>query len=236
MKHLQHRLIYDPEFLKTFEGVPIIGVAGPNGSGKDELLVLMQYLGYLPYNVGDDFRQISRAVMGSVRRGGNNSPTGQIASDRTQAYPGGCIDNAMIDWWHRIGLSKPELRPVGLVVGSIRRQAEVGRLKEVCGLLVVVTADREIRYSRVNGGRSGRAYESGMSFEEFCAEEDAELAAGETDPKLFTMQKVIDAADITIKNESTLEAFAYEALKELSGTLNLSLKDEDLEKYLHHPR
>ncbi|HTB49113.1 MAG TPA: hypothetical protein VK712_03455 [Verrucomicrobiae bacterium] len=195
---LHNELVHDPRFKQAFEGVELFGVAGSNGSGKDTLLAMFAELGYFVFNTGDSLRQITTAVMGTTQRGGNDSPTGRIANAQRAVYPGGMVSLGMIDYWARILHMPPELRPRGLAIGSIRAVGEAKTLQEFGGKLICVDADPQARYERVVS--RGRAYESRISFEQFIAEDDAEMGVSETDPTKFGLAQVMKMADISLDN------------------------------------
>lgn len=210
----QQEVTTDERFKKAFEGVTIYGVAGTNGSGKDTILELMAEAGFFTFNVGDALRQISKAVMGTTQRGGNDSPTGRIANAQRSLYDGGMVTVGLIDYWARILHIPQELQTQGLVIGSLRAVGEVEILKEFNGKLIIVDADPQVRYERMVG--RGREYEKKISFEQFIREEDAEMARGETDLRKFGMARVIEMGDITIGNDSdNLETFKADARQKL---------------------
>jgi len=211
---LQQELTQDERFKKAFEGVVIYGVAGTNGSGKDSILDMFAENGFFTFNTGDALRQITKAVMGTTQRGGNDSPTGKIANAQRSLYEGGMVTLGLIDYWSRALHMPQELRPAGLVIGSIRSVSEVETLKKFGGKLIVVDADPKVRYQRVTS--RGREYEKQISFEQFEAEEQGELGQNETDPTKFGIAQVVTMGDITISNDSdNLEQFKTNAKKML---------------------
>ncbi|HET7060401.1 MAG TPA: hypothetical protein VFH99_03775 [Candidatus Saccharimonadales bacterium] len=197
---LHKELVNDPRFKQAFKDVPLFGVAGSNGSGKDTILSMFIDTGFFVFNTGDALRQITTAVMGTTQRGGNDSPTGRIANCQRAIYRGGMVSLGMIDYWARITHMPPELRPKGLAIGSIRSVSEVKTLKEFGGKLVVVDAAPEVRYERVVV--RGRAYEKEISFERFVAEDEAEMGKDETDPTKFGLAQVMQMGDITLDNSN----------------------------------
>lgn len=212
---LQQEVVHDPRFLESFKGVTIYGVAGTNGSGKDSLMdMLVERHGFLLFNTSNSLRQISQAVFQSIQRGGNESPLGKVGNAFRVAYPGGMVELGLLDWWIRAGVLPADLRPAGLVIGSIRGTGEAKRLKEAGGKLIVVNADPKVRYGRLAG--RGRA-DDHVTFEQFMEKEAADMAVGETDPTKFGMAAVIDMADIRIDNDGNdIEAFKDAAEKALS--------------------
>jgi len=203
---LHQKLVNDPEFKKVFEGVSIFGVAGSNGSGKDTILDILAEAGYFVFNVGDNLRQITKAVMGTTQRGGNDSPTGRIGSAQRSIYPGGPITLGMIDYWARVPYMPKELWPAGLAIGSVRSVSEVNTLKEFGGKLIVVDADPKVRYERVV--TRGRTYEKAITFEQFVTEDEAEMGKNETDPTKFGLAQVMEMGDIVLDNsQDNVEEF-----------------------------
>lgn len=214
---LHKELVQDPRFKAAFQGVPIFGVAGSNGSGKDTVLTAFAESGFFVFNTGDALRQITTAVMGTTQRGGNDSPTGRIANAQRATYRGGMVTLGMIDYWARVLHMPEELRPKGLAIGSIRSVSEVTALKDFGGKLIVVDADPKVRYERVVA--RGRTYEKEISFERFMAEDEAEMGADETDPTKFGLAQVLRMGDIELDNSSdSLEAF----IRTAKQTLGLS--------------
>jgi len=212
---LQQEIVNDQRYIDSFKDVTIYGVAGTNGSGKDSLMDMLVDHGFLLFNTSDSLRQISMAVFKSVDRGGNNAPLGIVGNAFRTAYPGGMVELGLLDWWMRVGVLSADLRPKGLVIGSIRGTGEAKRLKQVGGKLIVVDADPQVRYNRLTG--RGRA-DDHITFEQFMEKEAGDMAVGETDPTKFGMAAVIDMADIRIENNGNdIESFKAQAAK----TLNL---------------
>lgn len=211
---LQRDLVLKPEFKQAFKGLSIYGVAGSNGSGKDTLLSLFEAYGYFVFNTGDNLRQITKAVMDTTQRGGNHSPTGTVANAQRTTYPGGMVTLGMIDYWARALHVPHDLRPKGLVIGSIRSVSEAQTLKDFGGKLIVVDADPHVRYQRVVG--RGREYESKISYEQFISEDEAEMGKGEKDPTKFGLAQVLQMADVTLDNShETVEQFVAHARENL---------------------
>ena len=211
-KDLHKALVADPRFKQAFQGIKIYGVAGTNGSGKDTALHVLAEAGFFVFNTGDAVRQITKAVMNTTQRGGNESPTGTIANQQRATYPGGMVTLGLIDYWTRILHMPAALRPKGLAIGSIRSVSEVEELKAFGGELIVVNADQRIRYEHIVG--RGRAYENTITFEQFKAEEDAEMGYNETDPTKFGMAQVVEMADIAIENSADDVAAFSEVVKQ----------------------
>ena len=202
------------EYLDSFKGVTIYGVAGTNGSGKDSLMDLLVEHGFLMFNTSNALREVSQAVFKSIDRGGNDAPLGRVGNAFRTAYPGGMVELGLLKWWTRVSVLPAELRPKGLVIGSIRGTGEAQRLHEFGGQLIVVDADPHVRYERLQG--RGRADDS-ITFEQFVEKEAGDMAVGETDPTKFGMAAVIEAADIRIENNGDdIAVFKAQAAKLLT--------------------
>lgn len=213
MSTAQQDLVASEQYLNSFQGVTIYGVAGTNGSGKDSLMELMAEQGYLVFNTSNALREIAQAVFNSTDRGGNDAPMGKTGNAYRTVYPGGMVEVGLLEWWFRVAALPDELKPKGLVIGSIRGTGEVARLKQVGGKLIVVDADPQVRYQRVQG--RNRA-DDNITFEQFMKKEAGDMAVGQTDPTKFGMAAVIEQADLTIMNNgSDFEVFKADARKAL---------------------
>lgn len=214
MSLLQQELVNDPRYAEAFRGVTIYGVAGTNASGKDTVMDLLEEHGFLRFTNGDSIRQISRAVFNSTQRGGNDTPAGRIGNAFREMYPGGMVELGLLDWWMRAGVLPIDLRPKGLVIGSIRGTGEAERLKEFGGKLIVTDANPEVRFGRVTC--RGRSDDHQITYEEFLSKDAGEMAVGETDPTRFGMAAVIEMADIRIVNDhNDVAAFKAQAAEQL---------------------
>jgi len=212
---LYNHLVSQPEYLSCFADTLILGVAGSNGAGKDSLMDLLSTEGFLVYNTSDHLREVAQASLGSTDRGGNDSPLGLVGNAERACFPGGMVELGLIDWWARAAHLSPNLRPRGLVIGSIRGTGEVERLHKVGGTLILVDADPRVRYERITG--RSRIDDIGLTFEDFQAKEQAELAVGQTDPTKFGMDAVFKAADFVIYNDGPVENFRQVVLDTLAA-------------------
>jgi len=214
MANMQQDIVHDKRYLESFKDVTIYGVAGTNGSGKDSLMDILVSYGFLQYHTSDGLRQIAHAVFQSTKRGGNEAPMGIVGNAFRTVYPGGLVELGLLDWFLRVDVLPEELRPRGLVIGSIRGTGEVERLKAIGGKLIVVDADPHVRYERLKN--RGRA-DDDITFEEFQQHEAAEMAKGQTDPTKFGMASVIDSADIRMTNDQNdLVVFRRQVIDTLS--------------------
>ncbi len=194
---LQQEILQDSRYSDSLKGVTLYGVAGTNGSGKDSLMELLIEKGFLCFNTSNALREISQAVFNSIDRGGNDAPLGRVGNAFRTAYPGGMVELGLLKWLTGVDVLPKELRPRGLVIGSIRGTGEAQRLREFGGKLIVVDATPEIRFKRLQG--RGRA-DDFITFEQFIEKEAGDMAVGETDPTKFGMAAVMDMADILIEN------------------------------------
>lgn len=220
MSLFQQDIVNDPRFLEAFKDVTIYGVAGTNASGKDTLMELLEEKGFLRFSTSDSLREISYAVFHSTQRGGNDAPMGRVGNAFREVYPGGMVELGLLDWWFRAGVLPPELRPKGLVIGSIRGTGEVERLKLAGGKLIATDADPKVRFNRISG--RGRADDKELTYEEFLAKEAGDMAVGETDPTRFGMAAVIEMADIRIINDHNDVADFKAQAAEVLGLTDLS--------------
>jgi dephospho-CoA kinase len=86
------------------------------------------------------------------------------------------------------------------IIESIRTVAEAEAMKEEGAYLVAVDADRALRYERAIARGSST---DKLTFEQFCAEEDREMASTEPwDMNIFAVMKMADA---TLQNNGTRE-------------------------------
>jgi len=210
---LQQEILQDPRYRDSLGGITLYGVAGTNGSGKDSLMELLIDRGFLCFNTSDNLREISQAVFNSIDRGGNDAPLGRVGNAFRTVYPGGMVELGLLKWLVGVDVLPEELRPRGLVIGSIRGTGEAQRLREFGGKLIVIDADPRVRFNRLQGrGRD----DDNINFEQFLEKEAGDMAVGETDPTKFGMAAVMDMADIRIENSGDdVDAFKAKAVQVL---------------------
>jgi len=211
---LQQEILQDSRYRDSLKGVTLYGVAGTNGSGKDALMDLLVEKGFLCFNTSNSLREISQAVFNSIDRGGNDAPLGRVGNAFRTAYPGGMVELGLLKWLMWVDVLPAELKPKGLVIGSIRGTGEAQRLREFGGQLIVVDAKPEIRFKRLQS--RGRA-DDHITFEQFMEKEAGDMAVGETDPTKFGMAAVMDMADIRIENSGDdIDAFKAKVVQLLN--------------------
>jgi len=177
--------------------VKLIGISGTNGSGKDTLA------GLLAEKYGFLFITVTEMLRAECRRRGIEVSRENLrmvsAEWRRESGVAVLIDKA-------IETFKPEEQQhVGLVIASLRNPGEAVRVHELGGTVVWVDADSRIRYERIHNSHRGRDEEDNKTYEEFLAEEEAEMHTT-GDAATLNMTAVHELSDITIMNESDLEA------------------------------
>jgi cytidylate kinase len=176
----------------------IIGLAGTNGSGKDTVgHILADKYGYLFVSVTDLLRTeaerrslpVEREVLRTIS-----------AEWRREVGLGVLVDKAVAEY------EKTGDKYTGLVVSSLRNPGEADRVHELGGTMVWVDADPRVRYDRIqaNAPNRGRAEEDTKTFEQFQAEETAEMnKPTDGDDANLNMAAVKIRCDIFINNDDT---------------------------------
>jgi len=181
--------------------VKLIGLSGTNGSGKDTVgHVLAEQHGYLFVTLTEALRQEARNRGWAPDR---RSLRTISAEWRRESGLGVLVDKAV-----------EAFQPLadqysGLVMASLRNPGEAERLHELGGTVVWVDADPRIRYQRISQAHRGRDEEDNKTYEEFLAEEQAEMHSS-GDAATLDMSAVRDRADVTILNESDLTALGQQ--------------------------
>lgn len=191
----------------------IIGLSGTNGSGKDTIgHMLSERHAFLFVSVTDLLREEARA------RG--QEPTREILRTisaewrRESGHLGVLVDKAL-ELYEQVS----DKYPGGLVMASMRNPGEADRVHESGGELVWVDADPKVRYDRItaHAGERGRAGEDNRTFEQFMADEAAEMTTT-GDAATLNMSAVKDKSDVFISNDGDdIEAFKDEAEQALQS-------------------
>jgi dephospho-CoA kinase len=180
----------------------IIGLSGTNGSGKDTVgHLLAENHNFFFVSVTDLLRDEARRQELPADR---QNLRGISAGWRRESGLGVLVDKAMAEYE-----KVKEQYAGGLIMASMRNPGEADRVHELGGTMVWVDADPRVRYERVqaNAASRGRAEEDQKSFEEFLAEEAAEMHRS-GDEATLNMAGVKAKADIFIQNNSSdLETF-----------------------------
>jgi dephospho-CoA kinase len=187
----------------------IIGLAGTNGSGKDTVgQVLADHAGYLFISGSELLRDEAKRRKLPVER----ENLRMISAEWRRQYGlGVLIDRALVEFEKQSG------KYTGFAIASIRNPGEADRVHELGGIMIWVDADPKIRYDRVVNSNRGRSGEDTKTFEQFLAEEAAEMnkPAGGDDATL-NMAAVKQKCDIFLPNNgNSLESFQHAIVKAL---------------------
>lgn len=178
---------------------PFIGVSGTNASGKDLLC------NYLVENKNFYFISVSDSLRAEAKQ--RNLPVTRevlrnISSEwRTSSGDLGVLVHKSLDIFNRETGSYS-----GLVIASIRNPGEVEAIHKLSGLVIWIDANSKIRYERILNNDRGRSEEDQKTYEQFIAEEQAEISKSGDDTTL-NLTEVAKQADIKIINESSTENF-----------------------------
>jgi dephospho-CoA kinase len=167
----------------------IIGITGTNGAGKGTVVeYLVEKSGFAHYS--------ARAFLNEevIRRGlpDNRSSLRDVANDLRKMHGPAYV--------HEQLFARATERGGDAVLESVRAVGEAEFLKSKGALIGAVDADRKIRYERavLRGSMTDK-----VSFEDFCIQEDREMAS--TEPWDMNVFGVMALADFTITNNGTLE-------------------------------
>jgi dephospho-CoA kinase len=187
------------------EQLQIIGISGTNGSGKDTVgRILADQFSYYFISVTDLLRAEARKRGQPVER----QVLRTISAEwRREHGLGVLVDKAVEHFKEQAGNYK------GLAIASLRNHGEADRVHELGGQVLWLDAAPQIRYDRVqaNAATRDRAEEDNKTFEQFLAEEEAEMHAS-GDSATLDMAAVKERADLTLVNEFTDESHLAEAV------------------------
>ncbi len=174
----------------------IVGIAGTNGSGKDTLGVLLEReRDYVNISLSD----VLRAELDEL----GLPHTRENLSARSAQHRATGGDGAMMD----LALDRFQVEDRGICITSVRTPGEAEALQSAGGTMVWVDADQRIRYDRVVNGARGRGATDEISFQEFQAQDAAEMTPSEQGNGL-NAAAVRDRADVFVTNEfASLEAY-----------------------------
>lgn len=171
----------------------IIGLSGTNGSGKDTVgLMLAKEHNYLFISVTDLLRNECKRRNLPVAR--ENLRT--ISAEwRRELGLGVLVEKAVAEY------EKTAEEHAGVVIASLRNPGEADSIHEYHGTVVWIDADPKVRYERIqqNAVARGRAEEDSKTFEQFLAEEAAEMHTS-GDSATLDMSAVKDRSDVFIEN------------------------------------
>jgi len=194
--------------------VKIIGLAGTNGSGKDTIAHLLrdQYGWYFAGATEMLGEELTRRGLPHERA--NKSA---LSSEWRRQYGMGAVVDKGLELLEATSKAYP-----GFIVGSLRHPGEADRVHELGGQVIWVDADPQVRYARISADGRGRV-EDKKTYEQFLAEQEAEMHGKPDDPTALKMSAVKDRADIFIDNNGAdIEAFKQQVIRALQGTDILS--------------
>ncbi|HEX8227292.1 MAG TPA: AAA family ATPase [Candidatus Saccharimonadales bacterium] len=173
----------------------IIGIAGTNGAGKDTVgRILAERHGYLFVSVTDVLRAELKRRGDPIDR---EHLRGLSAEWRREFGYGVLIDRALESFKSALATDTY----AGMAVASLRNPFEVDRIHELEGQVWWVDADPRLRFDRIqrNAATRARAAEDEKTFEEFLAEEEAEMHTT-GDAATLNMAAVRDKCDVKLQN------------------------------------
>lgn len=191
------------------KSLQIIGLSGTNGAGKDTVgEVLAERHNYLFISVTELLREEARRRGLPVER----EHLRTISAEWRREQGLGVLVDRAVDAWKATG-DKYQ----GVVMASLRNPYEADRVHELGGSVVWVDADPKVRYERVTAGDRGRGGEDNKTFEQFLAEQEAEMTPPVgADAAVLNMAAVRDRADINMVNDGAdLEAFKQQIVETL---------------------
>lgn len=180
----------------------IIGIAGTNGAGKDTLAdFLTARSGYKNTSTSDVLR-MKLEERGVVRTRENMHALG---TELRRKFGNGVLGNLLIERYQK---EKEEKGYKGLVISSMRHPAIAEVIKREGGVVIWLDGDRRTRYERIRINHRNGRIDDDVTYEEFCAQEDAELHPSNGDSHAADMEGVRRLADMTIMNNfPNLEVF-----------------------------
>lgn len=169
----------------------IVGITGTNGAGKGVAVdYLVQQKGFVHFSCSG---YISEEL---VRRGLelNRSNMRLVGNEFRERFGSGHIVETFLKRANEEGIEN-------MVIESIRSTGEAEALKKAGGKLLVLDAERKIRYQRIFERKSGKDL---IDFETFVLQEEREWfgAEGAFD---MNIRSVMEMADHRIENNVSLE-------------------------------
>lgn len=188
----------------------LIGIGGTNGSGKDTVgQLLAEKHGFMFVSASDLLRNECRRRGLPVERVNLRA----ISAEWRRAGGLGVLVDKAIELFKNDSQSH-----AGLVIASLRNPGECERITEFGGTNVWVDADPKTRYERVQASSRGRDEEDDKTYEQFLAEEEAEMHSS-GDVATLNSAAVKALAEHEIRNDTTLEDLNKQ-VDELVATLN----------------
>jgi dephospho-CoA kinase len=176
--------------------VKLIGTSGTNGSGKDTVgEMIAQKYHYLFVSVSDLLRIELRKRGQEVTRENLRA----LSAEWRREFGLGVLVDKAVELANESGYK-------GVIASPMRNVGEAQHVKDLGGTLIWIDADPRLRYERIQAANRGRAGEDNKTYEQFLAEEQAEMHPSDpNDPAVLNMSGVKALADRTILNESDFQ-------------------------------
>jgi cytidylate kinase len=193
--------------------IKIIGLSGTNGAGKGVVgHTLALKHNFLFVSVSDLLREECKMRNLPITR--ENLRT--ISAEWRKNYGLGVLVDMGIKQFEKLDNYS------GVAIDSIRNPHEVDRIHELGGIVVWVDANAHTRFERIqrNLAERGRSTEDQRSFEQFLADEEAEMhPKTKGDETALNMAGVKTKSDIFLLNDNTnLEQFEVFIDQQLFGS------------------
>lgn len=197
--------------------IKIIGIGGTSGAGKDTLgHMLATKHGFLFISVTDVLREELRRRGQPVDR----EHLRALSAEWRREFGLGVLVDRAVNLFENANQASQMYS--GVAIASLRNPFEVDRIHELGGVVWWLDADPKLRYERIQRGAAerGRATEDLVSYEEFLAQEAAEMH-GTGDTASLDMSAVRDKADLSLHNAgSDMESFAAEVEQVLRNSVH----------------
>ncbi len=194
--------------------IKIIGIAGTNGAGKDTVgRILAEEHGYLFVSLTDVLRSELRHRKLPIDREHLRELSAEL---RRENGLGVLIDRAVDGFKSALETGNYE----GMAVASLRNPYEADRVHELGGSVWWIDADARLRFDRIqrNAAHRARAGEDEKTFEEFMAEEAAEMHTT-GDAATLDMAAVKAKCDVMLQNGGSEMVLLEQEIAEIvSGT------------------
>lgn len=180
----------------------LIGITGTNGAGKGTVV------DYLVMQRGFSHYSARMFIVEEIKKRGmaqNRESTREVANMLRKEHG----PSYLMERLYEMAKDEPKA-----VLESVRTIGEAEFLKSNGAILFAVDADRALRYERIVARGS---VTDQVTFEEFCAQEDQEMAS--PDPWDMNVFGVMQISDARIENNGTVEELRQrvdEALAEVT--------------------
>lgn len=171
----------------------LIGIAGTNGSGKDTVgNILAEEHGYYFLSVTD----VMRAELKKRGVPVDREHMRELSAQWRREFGYGVLVDRAVEVYEKLDGSYN-----GLAIASLRNPFEVDRVHELGGVVWWLDADPLLRFTRIkmNAATRARAEEDEKTFEQFQAEEAAEMHQS-GDAATLNMSGVKDKSDVAMQN------------------------------------